>query len=44
MVLIFLAIIGTLIFAVIIVISIVKDIKKRKTDPDESFDFIERRK
>jgi hypothetical protein len=43
-ILIFLAIIGTLVFAAFIIVSIVKDLKKRRLDPDEDFDFIKRRK
>lgn len=39
-----LAIIGAAVLAVVIVFSIVKDIKKRRADPDENGDFIERRR
>lgn len=39
-----LAIIATAAFAVIIVYTIIRDVKKRRTDPTENSDFIERRK
>ena len=43
-VLLFLAIIGAIVFAVVIIISVVKDVKKHRDDPIETSDFIERRK
>lgn len=39
-----LAIIGAVIMAIILVYSIVRDIKKRRTDPNENDNFIERRR
>ena len=39
-----LAIVGAVALAVIIIYTTIKDIKKRRTDPDETYDFIERRK